>query len=72
MHATIEEEMMDLEANHTWNIMSIPNDKQPIRCRWVFIMKVNLNGVITLLKAWLVDRQDFFPPSSNFFFRSLV
>ena len=32
-HAAMEEEMMALEANHTWDIVSLSNDKQLIGCK---------------------------------------
>ena len=50
----MEEEIMTLEANETFDIVSLPHGKNPIGCKWVFIVKVNPNGIIVQLKAWLV------------------
>ena len=54
--ATMEEEMMALEANHTWDIVSLPSDKQSIGCKWVFTVKVNPDGSVARLKARLVAK----------------
>ena len=54
--AAMEEEMMALEANHTWDIVSLPSDKQSIGCKWVFTVKVNPDGSVARLKARLVAK----------------
>ena len=45
------EEMQTLDDNGTWNLVQLPAGKKAIRCRWVFAVKVNLNGSIARLKA---------------------
>ena len=49
--AAMEEKMIAFETNHTWDTMSLPNDKQLIGCKWVFIVKINPNDIIVQLKA---------------------
>ena len=48
--------MMALEASHTWHIASLPSDRQLIGCKWIFVIKVNLDGTIVQLKAWFVAK----------------
>ena len=38
----------------TWNLVHLPTGKKTIGCRWVFVVKVNLNGSVAQLKARLV------------------
>ena len=48
------EEMDALNDNSTWDLVQLPIGKKVIGCRWVFAMKVNLDGSTTRLKARLV------------------
>ena len=45
------EEMNALNGNGTWNLVHLPIRKKAIRCRWVFVVKVNSNGSVARLKA---------------------
>ena len=54
--AAMEEEMMALEANETFDIVSLPRGKNPIGCKWVFTVKVNPDGTVARLKARLVAK----------------
>lgn len=63
----MEKEMMALEENQTWDLVTLPFGKQAIGCKWVFNVKVNPNGSVARLKARLVangciDYSDTFPP----------
>ena len=44
-------EMDALTDNGTWSLVCLPTVKKAISCRWVFTVKVNLNGSIARLKA---------------------
>lgn len=42
----MHKEIDALELNKTWSVKSLPEDKYMIRCKWVFIIKYNVNGSI--------------------------
>ena len=50
------EEMDALNGNGTWNLVHLPTGKKAIGCRWVFVVKVNQDGSVARLKAWLVAK----------------
>ena len=45
-----------LYSNDTWELVALPPGKSPIGCRWVYIVKVGLDGKIDRLKARLVAK----------------
>ncbi|GJY86118.1 retrovirus-related pol polyprotein from transposon TNT 1-94 [Tanacetum coccineum] len=50
------EEMNALDHNDTWASIDLPVHKKPIDCKWVFSVKINLDGSIARLKARLVAK----------------
>ena len=42
------------QANHTWNLTDFPLGKQPIGCKWVYKIKLKVDGFIERYKARLV------------------
>ena len=40
------QEMQTLDDNGTWNLVQLPAGKKVIGCRWVFVVKVNLDGSV--------------------------
>jgi len=48
--------MQVLEQNGTWKLVPLPSRKKTGGCRWVYSVKVNLNGEIDHLKARLVEK----------------
>ena len=50
------EEMDALIDNGNWDLVHLLAGKKVIGCRWVFIVKVNLDGSIVRLKASLVAK----------------
>ena len=50
------EEIDALYSIGTWELVSLPHDKSPVGCRWVYNVKVRLDGKIDRLKARLVAR----------------
>ena len=50
------EEIDALYSNYTWELVALPHGKSPVGCRWVYIVKVGLDGQIDRLKARLVAK----------------
>ncbi|KAJ9689557.1 hypothetical protein PVL29_014974 [Vitis rotundifolia] len=48
------EEIRALEDNHTWKLSDLPQGKKVVGCKWVFVVKVNLDGSMARLKLRLV------------------
>ena len=46
--SAIVDEMRAVDDNGTWDLVSLPNGKKAIRCRWVFAVKFNLDGSLLL------------------------
>jgi hypothetical protein len=45
-----------LHSNGTWDLVPLPDGKTTVGCRWVYTVKVALNGKIDHLKARLVAK----------------
>ena len=54
--AAMDEEMMALIRNNTWEIVSLPKGKKAIGCRWVFTPWFRSDRVLDRLKARLVAK----------------
>ena len=52
----MDKEIQALEKNHTWDVTSLPPGKSPISCKWVYKVKLNLDGSVERFKAWLVAK----------------
>lgn len=52
--AAMDEEYQSLLENNTWDITTLPDNKRPIPCKWVFKRKTNENGEVIKFKARLV------------------
>jgi len=50
------EEMHALKKNGTWDLIFLPPRKQPIGCKWVFIVKQKMDSTLDRYKAWLVAK----------------
>ncbi|WJX71430.1 hypothetical protein P8452_55426 [Trifolium repens] len=48
--------MKALEKNKTWSIMTLPDGKKTVGCKWVFTVKYNSDGSIERYKARLVAK----------------
>jgi len=48
--------MQALEHSGTWELVHLPQRKKVIGCRWVYAIKVGLNGEVDCLKARLVAK----------------
>ena len=47
----MEEEIRTLRKMNTWELTSLPKDRNPISCQWVFALKKNASGEIVRYKA---------------------
>ena len=52
----MDEEMKALLLNHTWNIVTLPEGKKPVGCRWVYNLKCKADWSLERYKARLVAR----------------
>jgi len=52
----MDEEMVALDVNATWELVTLPKDKKAIRCKWVYKIKHNANGFVSRYKARLVAK----------------
>ena len=50
------DEMVDLEKNNTWDLMSLPRGKKTVGCKWVFTIKHRADGTIERYKARLMAK----------------
>ena len=47
---------MHYKKNGTWNIMSLPLGKKPVGCKWIFMLKHKVDGMIDRYNARLVAK----------------
>jgi hypothetical protein len=52
----MDKEMVILDANATWELVVLPEDKKTIGCKWVYKVKHNANGSVSRYKTRLVAK----------------
>lgn len=52
----MEEKMMALEKNGTWELVMPALNTSNVGCKWLYTKKVNSDGFLTRLKAQLVAK----------------
>ncbi|CAM8984564.1 unnamed protein product [Rhodiola kirilowii] len=52
----MQKEILALEHNQTWELTTLPIDKQAVDCKWVFKIKHNSDGTVERYKARLVAK----------------
>jgi len=52
----MEEELREIERNHTWELATLPHNKRPIGVKWVYKVKVKSTGEIANYEARLVAK----------------
>lgn len=53
----MEDELVALERNGTWEITNLPLGKKTIGCRWVYKVKLKADGSVDKYKAQLVAKR---------------
>nr|GEZ97054.1 putative ribonuclease H-like domain-containing protein [Tanacetum cinerariifolium] len=52
----IDDDMKALKKNKIWDQCSLPQGKNPVGCRWIFIVKYKPDGTVKRYKARLVEK----------------
>jgi hypothetical protein len=52
----MDEKMAALDANATWELVALLEDKKIIGCKWVYKVKHNADGFVSRYKARLVAK----------------
>ncbi len=52
----MDEEMAVLDANATWELVVLPKDKKAVGCKWLYKVKHNADGFVSIYKARLVAK----------------
>jgi hypothetical protein len=52
----MDEEMAELDANATWELVVLPKDNKAIGCKWVYKVKHNANGSVSIYKTKLIAK----------------
>ena len=52
----MEEEMMSLQEHGVWELVNLPEDQQPIKCKWVYNIKCHMDNCLICYKARLVAK----------------
>jgi hypothetical protein len=50
------EELNSMRKNKVWELVSLPNNRKPIGCKWIFKRKLNAVGQVEQYKARLVAK----------------
>ena len=48
--------MFALHQNQTWELISLPDGKRTVGCRWMYTVKYQTDGSVERLKARLVKK----------------
>ena len=45
--------------NRVWTLVDLPDDRQAIENKWIFMKKTDVDGNVTVYKARLVEKKVF-------------
>ena len=49
-------EIKSIMKNHTWELVDLPPNNKPLACKWIFKMKLKVDGLIDKYKSRLVSK----------------
>src|SRR4051812_693989 len=49
-------ELMSMDENQVWNLVDLPDGARPVKCKWVFKKKTDMDGNVSVYKARLVAK----------------
>ena len=52
----MQAELDAIEANNTWSLTTLPQDKHSIGCKWIYKIKYRFDGSVDRYKARLVAK----------------
>ena len=52
----MNQELEALRTNHTWDVVSLPQGKKAIGCKWIYKVKLKADGSVERFKARLVAK----------------
>jgi hypothetical protein len=52
----MKSELQSMEENHVWDIVDLPDGVKPVKNKWVFKRKTDMDGNLTVYKARLVAK----------------
>ena len=52
----MEDEMSQIQKNDTWELVELPHGKSSIVVKWIYKLKLNMDGSISKHKAHLVAK----------------
>ena len=52
----MKSEMGSMYENKVWTLVDLPNDRRAIENKWIFKRKTDVDGSVTIYKAWIVAK----------------
>jgi hypothetical protein len=52
----MKDELASIHKNGTWELVNLPPDRKPVKCKWVYKLKQDSNGNVVRYKARLVAK----------------
>ena len=49
-------ELKSMDENQVWNLIDLPDGARPIKCKWVFKKKADMDGNVSVYKERLVEK----------------
>lgn len=62
----MQDEMVALQKNHTWDLVALPKGEKTMGCKWVFAVKQKVDGSVDRYKARLVAKGFTQVPGKDF------